>query len=90
MIQITRTTHVLEIAGPRGQIWRPALSVVGDLFRDAQGLAEQGNMASALRTAEDAYIAAHGDMHGVAFRVRSIAETLTGLGSPEGLLAEPM
>jgi len=86
MRQIVTTTHTLEIAGPRGQIWRP---VSDKNFAAAARLAEQQSFTGAIQLAEDAYIAAHGDMHGVAFRVRSVSETLTGIGSIESIVTEP-
>lgn len=89
MVEIHHTSHVLEIAGPRGQIWRPALQTSGDLFREPQRLAMAGRLHEALEAAQDAYIAAHGDMHGVAFRVRSTTETLVGLGAAEQILGNP-
>ena len=89
MVEISHTSHVLEIAGPRGQIWRPALQTSADLFREPQRLVMAGRFYEALEAAQDAYIAAHGDMHGVAFRVRSNTETLVGMGSPDQILNNP-
>lgn len=90
MVEISHTSHVLEIAGPRGQIWRPALQTSsGDLFREPQRLVMAGRFVEGLEAAQDAYIAAHGDMHGVAFRVRSNTETLVGLGAADQILSNP-
>lgn len=89
LLQISSVHHVLEIAGPRGQVWRPAHSTMGGMFREAQALADQGNLAGALHAAQDSYIEANGGMHGVAFRVRSHIETLSGFGSAKDILEEP-
>lgn len=45
LLQISSVHHVLEIAGPRGQVWRPAHSTMGGMFREAQALADQVNLA---------------------------------------------
>lgn len=77
MRQIVTVTHTLEIAGPLGQIW---LSATEKSFAGAIQMAQQNSLTGALTAAQDAYVSAHGDMHGVSFRVRSVGETLSGLG----------
>lgn len=71
---IVTSSSTLEIAGPRRITWRPASD---PMFEQARRELEIGT-ERAIRAAEDAYIARHGDMHGVAFRVRSVIETLSG------------
>lgn len=66
MRQTTEISHTLEISGPRNDAFRTALE---DEFKEARRLAHDGNFSEAIRKAEDAYIEAHGNMHGVAFRV---------------------
>jgi len=82
--ELKSTSKTLEIHGPRGQIWRPAS---GDIFDQARQLTEVGRTYEALLTAQDAYIAKHGDMHEVDFRVvtREVTITVIGAMTPERL-----
>lgn len=75
MFSLAKTEHTLEIAGPRKQGWRPAGSAHGELLREAVTLASLGRIAEAIERAEDLWIAQHGHMHGVSFRVRQTCET---------------
>lgn len=86
MQQIVNTNHVLEIAGPRGQIWRPAAD---EVLRPAKQLAVRGELVAAIEAAQDAYIEKNGSMLGVAFRVRTTTETLSGLCAVDSILNEP-
>lgn len=86
MRQIVTITHTLEIAGPRGQIWRPATD---KHFAGAIQMSQQDNPVGALEAAQEAYVAAHGNMHGVSFRIRTVKEVLSGLGSAESILIVP-
>jgi hypothetical protein len=62
------------------------------VVHESQALAEQGRLSEALMKAQDAYsayMAASGDIHVVAFRIRSTTEVLTGVGTLESVLVEP-
>lgn len=78
MQQLTNTSATLEMNGPRGQVWRPA---VHDIFQGARELTAAGRTYEALLCAQDAYVSAHGDMHGVEFRVVTREVTITVLGA---------
>lgn len=80
--QISKTEHTLQIAGPRRQVWRRA----GPEFAEANALLST-SFERAIALAEDLYIARFGSMHGVAFRVLTKTETLSGTASIEQLLA---
>ncbi len=77
MQHLTTTTRTLEINGPRGQVWRPAQH---DRYAEARALTEAGRSYEALLTAQDAYIAQYGNMHGVEFRVVTHEVTVSVLG----------
>jgi hypothetical protein len=78
MQQMKTTSQTLEMSGPRGQIWRPA---IGDVFINANTLVAAGRTYEGLLAAQDAYVATHGDMHGVDFRVVTKELTVTFLGA---------
>jgi hypothetical protein len=76
--QMKTTSQTLEMSGPRGQIWRPAQ---GDIFTFALSLVAAGRTYEGLMAAQDAYVSAKGDMHGVDFRVVTKEVTVTFLGA---------
>lgn len=78
MQQLTSTSQTLEMNGPRGQVWRPALP---EMFQAARELAAAGRTYEALLCAQDAYVSANGNMHGVEFRVVTREVTITVLGT---------
>jgi hypothetical protein len=78
MQQLTNTSQTLEMNGPRGLVWRP---VPPEIFQEARELTAAGRTYEALLCAQDAYIATHGDMHGVGFRVVTREVTVTVLGA---------
>lgn len=78
MQQLTNTSQTLEMNGPRGQVWRPALH---DMFQAARELTAAGRTYEALLCAQDVYISANGNMHGVEFRVVTREVTITVLGT---------
>lgn len=82
MNQVTVENHALEVFGPRGQSWRP---VHQECLKAAAELARAGRLGEAIIAAEDAWIEAHGQMHGVAFRVRTQVERFTGNAQPDVL-----
>jgi hypothetical protein len=90
MIQITTTYHTLEMAGPRGIAWRPISSALdSEIFKMAIKLAEQGDFIASLNSAQDSYIEKYGEMHHVAFRIKTKTEIFTGLGNAEKTLFVP-
>ena len=83
MRQVVITDHQLEMAGPRNIAYRPTID---EFLRPAARLAYQGNIAAALEAAEDAYVAKHGNMRGISFRVRTTTEILSGNGTHDRLV----
>lgn len=77
LISREKKQHVLEIHGPRGQIWRSANGVHYDLLKEAIDLAAHERKSEAITKAQDLWIAKNGDMHGVSFRVRSTIEIVS-------------
>jgi hypothetical protein len=75
---MSSSTCTLEQSGPRGMAWHP---VSRDELQDACRLAEAGRSYEALLLAQDLYIAKHGDMHGVEFRVVTKEVTVSFLGA---------
>lgn len=83
LLSATSTDHALEIREPAG-VWRPALD---ELYGRARSLAYRGRHEEALTAAEEALVAARGNMHGVEFRVVTNTRTATWHGAaPEMLL----
>lgn len=78
MREMRTTSCTLEQSGPRDMAWRP---VDAELFKEASHLAHAGRSYEALLLAQDVYIAKHGDMHGVDFRVVTKDVTVTFLGA---------
>lgn len=78
MNQMSSISCTLEQSGPRGQAWR---HVDAELFREANHLAHVGRSYEALLLAQDVYIAKHGQMHEVDFRVVTREVTVTFLGA---------
>lgn len=76
--------HVLEIHGPRGQIWRSANGVHWDLLKEAIELASHDRKSEAITKAQDLWIAKNSDMHGVSFRIRTTIEIVSSF-SPNDL-----
>lgn len=85
MITHTTSEHTLEIRGPRNIAWRPAASVHSELLGEAIALAFHGRASEAIQKAEDLWIAKHGDMHGIGFRVRTTQTILTAT-SPKNVV----
>jgi hypothetical protein len=76
MHTIINEESVLEQYGPRDINWRRASD---PCLIEAQQLVYLGRQKEALNIAQDAWISAHGDMHGVRFRVKSVKTVLQGL-----------
>lgn len=76
---------VLEIAGPNVNGWRAVLAEHESCLQEAKRLAEHGEVSRALMTAQDAWVATHGHMRDVDFRVRLSIETIFRI---RGVLAE--
>lgn len=76
MHTITHEESVLEQYGPRDISWRRASDTC---LSEAQQLVYFGRHKEALNIAQDAWIAAHGEMHGIRFRVRSVTTAIHGL-----------
>jgi hypothetical protein len=85
MIEITSTEHVLERT-ERGQIWMPARD---EWLSAANRLIYSGSLVEGLILAESSHIEVQGNMHGVAYRVRSTKSILTGLGNHESVTEIP-
>lgn len=83
MIELNLSEAILEIAGPRGQIYRPALD---RCFQEARALAEAGRYMEAMRAAEDAQIAREGNCFGVTFRVVVKSTRYIGIADKDRLL----
>jgi hypothetical protein len=73
---VKKSEFTLEIAGPRGQGWRPAGSTHFEVLKPAIQSAQNGQVQQSLTKAEDLWIKNHGDMHNVRFRVRVTEETV--------------
>jgi hypothetical protein len=76
MHTITHEESVLEQFGPRDVNWRRASD---KCLSEAQQLAYMGRHKEALYLAQDEWIGAHGDLHGIRFRVRSVTTAIHGL-----------
>jgi hypothetical protein len=89
----TRITHEerqLEMAEDNSA-WRPVHN--NEYSRHGLGaaviLTQQGNIEHALNEAEEAWVARHGHMHDVAFRVRITTETYVSRGNYERCMKTP-
>lgn len=80
MRQTSETSHVLEIYGPRNQAFRPVSTDIYPELKQAQCLAWDGLIMGAICAAQEAYIAKHGEMHGIRFRVTTKVVTHSFLG----------
>lgn len=76
MRTISQEEHVLEQYGPRDISWRRATD---KCLAGAQHHAYVGRHQEALHLAQDSWVSAHGDMHGIRFRVRSVVTSIYGL-----------
>ncbi|MDA8375713.1 MAG: hypothetical protein M0Z50_01315 [Planctomycetia bacterium] len=95
MIEQKTSEAMLEIAGPRGQDWRPASLYIYDYLRGATKAVQNGQYQEALRLADDEY-QEHCEINGIdrnynqaRFRIRIVSETLIGLFSAEKLTEPP-
>lgn len=78
MREMKSSSCTLEQSGPRGLAWHPAAR---EVLGEACQLAEAGRSYEALLLAQDLYVAKHGDMHGVDFRVVTKEVTVSFLGA---------
>ncbi len=76
MFSVRKSEFTLEIAGPRGQGWRPAASTHFEVLGKAVQAAQQGKVQEAIATAEDLWIKQYGEMHGIRFRVHATEDVV--------------
>jgi len=70
----TETYHVLEMCGPRDQVWHQPQA---GMYRPAVLLAYYGRIVEAIEEAERVRIENYGNMHAVRFRVVTTTKTIT-------------